>query len=110
MMTYPHINPIAFHLGPLSVHWYGLMYLVGFVGGWSLLALRIRRSPRGFQLEQLSDIFFYGALGIILGGRIGYELFYEFQDFIHAPWNLFAIWRGGMNKILEFIKQFIANP
>jgi len=96
-MTYPQINPIAFHLGPLAVHWYGLMYIVGFLGGWSLLAWRIKHSPRGFELEQLSDIFFYGALGIILGGRIGYELFYDFHGLIHHPLGLFAIWRGGMS-------------
>jgi phosphatidylglycerol:prolipoprotein diacylglycerol transferase len=94
---YPTIDPVAFHLGPLPVHWYGLMYLIGFLGGWGLLALRIRTSPRGFQQEQLSDLLFYAALGIIIGGRVGYMLFYDFGEWIHEPWRVFMIWQGGMS-------------
>ncbi|HSW69600.1 MAG TPA: prolipoprotein diacylglyceryl transferase [Gammaproteobacteria bacterium] len=97
MLIYPAIDPVAFHLGPLPVHWYGLMYLMGFIGGWGLLAMRIRRSPRGFTLEQLSDILFYVALGVILGGRLGYVLFYQFADTLEHPWHIFAIWQGGMS-------------
>jgi len=97
MLIYPNINPVALQLGPLSVHWYGLMYLLGFIGGWALLAMRIRHSPRGFKVEQLSDILFYAALGIILGGRVGYMLFYHLDEAIHHPWSIFAIWQGGMS-------------
>ncbi len=97
MLTYPSINPVALHLGPLSIHWYGLMYLIGFMAGWALLSLRIRHSPRGFQAEQISDILFYAALGIILGGRLGYMLFYQFDTAIHHPLSIFAIWEGGMS-------------
>ena len=97
MMYFPPLDPVAFHVGPLPVHWYGLMYLVGFLGGWSLLALRLRMSPRGFTLEQLSDILFYTALGIIVGGRVGYMLFYDFYASIHQPLQIFKIWQGGMS-------------
>jgi len=97
MLTYPQVNPVAFHLGPLSVHWYGLMYLVGFLGGWGLLSWRLRVSSRGFTQDQLSDIVFYAALGIIVGGRVGYVLFYDWQAFFAQPWRVFMIWQGGMS-------------
>lgn len=98
MLNYPEINPIAFHIGPLPVHWYGLMYLVGFVAGWCLLALRIRRAAQPLlQLEQLSDLLFYAALGIILGGRLGYMLFYNFSEAIHHPVSIVETWNGGMS-------------
>lgn len=97
MLTYPTIDPVAFHLGPLAVHWYGLMYLIGFIAGWGLLALRACNSSRGFKVEQVSDILFYGALGIILGGRLGYMLFYDLDDVLHYPLRIFMIWQGGMS-------------
>ncbi len=97
MLTYPNFDPVAFHLGPLPVHWYGLMYLIGFLGGWGLLTLRLRTSPRGFNAEQLSDLLFYAALGIIVGGRLGYMLFYNFDNMIYHPWRIFVIWEGGMS-------------
>ncbi|MDR3478940.1 MAG: prolipoprotein diacylglyceryl transferase [Gammaproteobacteria bacterium] len=97
MLTYPEINPIAFHVGPLSVHWYGLMYLIGFVGGWALLTWRVRHSERGFTADQISDILFYAALGIIVGGRVGYMLFYAWPDLSANPLLLFQIWKGGMS-------------
>lgn len=97
MIQYPAIDPVAFHIGPLSVHWYGLMYLLGFSSAWGMLALRLRSSPRGFTLEQLSDILFYSAVGVILGGRLGYVLFYGLSEFIQHPIRIFAIWEGGMS-------------
>lgn len=99
MLTYPEINPVAFHIGPLQVHWYGLMYLVGFVGAWCVLTLRIRKStyPRCLTEEQLSDVLFYSAIGIIVGGRVGYMLFYGWSDLVAYPLSLFEIWKGGMS-------------
>lgn len=85
MLTYPNINPIAFSLGPLKVHWYGLMYLIGFVGAWLLGYWRIKHYKLNWNNDQLSDLIFYSALGVILGGRVGYMLFYDFQEFIHHP-------------------------
>lgn len=97
MLTYPNINPIAFHLGPLPVYWYGLMYLVGFAACYGFLAVRIKTSDRGFTMEQLSDILFYAALGVIIGGRLGYVLFYDRVDIIHHPLHIFETWKGGMS-------------
>lgn len=98
-MQYPTINPVAFSIGPLSVHWYGIMYLIGFVGAWLLLSWRCRGGScaRSWTSENVSDIIFYGALGVILGGRIGYILFYNFSEFIHSPLMVFKIWQGGMS-------------
>ncbi|HSW93141.1 MAG TPA: prolipoprotein diacylglyceryl transferase [Gammaproteobacteria bacterium] len=97
MLTYPVINPVALQVGPLAVHWYGLMYLAGFILGWALLVMRVKRSPRGFQPNDISDILFYAALGVILGGRLGYMFFYQWDDTIHHPLHILEIWQGGMS-------------
>jgi phosphatidylglycerol:prolipoprotein diacylglycerol transferase len=98
MLTYPNIDPVAVHLGPVSIHWYGLMYLLGFVCCWAVCVARVRRDPgRGYTVDQISDMLFYTALGIILGGRIGYVVFYDWSDFTAHPWLIFAIWKGGMS-------------
>lgn len=96
-MEYPQINPIALSLGPLDIHWYGLMYLVGFAGAYFLANRRASQSNSGWTKEQVSDLIFYGALGVILGGRFGYVIFYNFGQFIDDPLWLFAIWEGGMS-------------
>jgi phosphatidylglycerol---prolipoprotein diacylglyceryl transferase len=95
MLQYPNINPIAFHLGPLKVHWYGLMYLLGFTIAWRLGVYRARMTKEWLP-SQVADIIFYGALGVVLGGRIGYVVFYDPQFFQH-PWFIFKIWDGGMS-------------
>lgn len=97
MLQYPSINPVALSLGPLAVHWYGLMYLVGFLGAWILLTFRTKKSNGLWSGENVSDIIFYGALGVILGGRIGYVLFYNFAEFLQSPLMIFKIWQGGMS-------------
>src|SRR5579875_1774941 len=89
MLAYPAINPVAFHIGSWPVYWYGLMYLVGFLLAWGFLSLRLRYAPRGYTQVQLSDIIFYAALGAIIGGRIGYMLFYDWGVFISQPLTLF---------------------
>lgn len=97
MLTYPTINPIAFHVGPLSVYWYGLMYVVAIMGAWGLATLRAQQPNSGWTANQVSDLIFYCALGVIIGGRIGYMLFYNFANFIQHPWILLQIWKGGMS-------------
>ena len=97
-MEYQTINPVAFSIFSWPVHWYGIMYLVGFFGGWGLLALRLRLSKRpAFTMQQLSDIIFYAALGAIIGGRVGYMFFYDWERFFAYPLLLFQIWKGGMS-------------
>ena len=97
MLTYPDFDPIALSLGPLKVRWYGLMYLVGFVGGWFVLRARARRLRLDWTEDQLSDLLFHVALGVVLGGRAGYILFYNFGAFQHDPLLLFRVWEGGMS-------------
>lgn len=96
MLQYPHMNPILVHIGPVAVHWYGIMYALGFLGAWWLATLRARKPNSGWQVEQVSDLIFYGALGVVIGGRVGYMLFYDLPGFLAHPWILFQIWTGGM--------------
>jgi phosphatidylglycerol---prolipoprotein diacylglyceryl transferase len=97
MLTYPDIDPIAIQLGPLQIHWYGIMYLVGFVGFWWLGYLRAQQPHSPVKPQQIGDMLFYGVLGVILGGRIGYIVFYGLSDFMENPLILFRIWEGGMS-------------
>jgi phosphatidylglycerol---prolipoprotein diacylglyceryl transferase len=98
-MVYLHqIDPIAFRLGPLQVHWYGIMYLLGFAAAWWLGRRRIRagRLP-GVDEQGFGDLLFYAMLGVVVGGRIGYILFYAFGEFLADPLMLFKVWEGGMS-------------
>ncbi len=97
MLTYPDIDSIAISLGPLDVHWYGLMYLLAFLGGWWLGRLRAARPGSGWKVQEVDELLFYIALGVILGGRCGYVLFYAFPGFLSDPLMLFRIWEGGMS-------------
>lgn len=98
MLMYPHINPIAVELGPLKVHWYGLMYVLSFT--FVLVAGRHRINKLGHPFlkpEMVDDFMFYAALGTILGGRIGYCLFYKPEFYFTHPIEIFTIWDGGMS-------------
>jgi phosphatidylglycerol:prolipoprotein diacylglycerol transferase len=98
MFVHPGFDPIAVSLGPLAVRWYGLMYIVGFALVWWFGRLRIKANPNGLWKQQdLDDVMFYGILGVILGGRIGYVLFYKLGDYINVPWKIFYVWEGGMS-------------
>jgi phosphatidylglycerol:prolipoprotein diacylglycerol transferase len=96
-MLAPDIDPVAISLGPLKVHWYGLMYLIGFAGGWALGVYRAGRPNSGWQRTDVGDVLFYIALGVILGGRLGYVLFYNLGYFAQHPLKIFALWDGGMS-------------
>lgn len=96
-MTYPEIDPVAIAIGPLQVHWYGLMYLVGFGIGWVLGIWRARQPNSGWTSEQVGDLVFYCAVGVILGGRFGYVVFYNFEQFLGDPLWLLRLWEGGMS-------------
>lgn len=96
MLQYTQPDPIALSLGPLQVRWYGLMYLVGFLGGWWLARQRGRSSGL-FTVNQADDLLFYMVLGVVLGGRIGYVLFYQWGRFLQEPGFLLRIWEGGMS-------------
>ncbi|MBK1640356.1 prolipoprotein diacylglyceryl transferase [Chromatium okenii] len=95
MLTYPEIDPVVLALGPLKVHWYGLMYLFGFSVAWMLA--RWRSAAAGWTTEQVDDLIFYGVIGTIVGGRLGYMLFYGFAQILDNPLTLFKVWEGGMS-------------
>src|SRR5579871_6719583 len=97
MIVYPHINPIAIRLGPLSVHWYGIMYLVGFAAAWWLARYRARQPNSSWRAVDVDDFLFYAMLGVILGGRIGYVLFYGLPLWRGDPLYPLKIWEGGMS-------------
>jgi phosphatidylglycerol:prolipoprotein diacylglycerol transferase len=96
-IVFPQIDPVIFSLGPLSVRWYGLMYLIAFLMA-NMIANRAADKPNsGWTRDQVSDLMFFGFLGVVLGGRVGYVLFYQFGLFLDDPMYLFRIWEGGMS-------------
>lgn len=107
MLTYPVIDPIALSLGPfelfgksmgpLQVHWYGVMYLLGFAGAWWLAMHRAAKPGAVCSRAQVEDLIVYGAMGVVLGGRCGYVLFYHFDRFLSDPVWLLRVWEGGMS-------------
>ena len=97
MLTHPNIDPIAFSIGPLAVRWYGLMYLAGFAAGWWLGVRRIAKGRAPITRAQLDDLLFLIVLGVILGGRLGYVLFYKPGHYAAHPLEIFYIWQGGMS-------------
>jgi len=108
MLNYPNIDPVALALGPLKVHWYGITYLIGFVGAWLLGKHRAQRDFSPISPEAVEDLIYFAALGVILGGRIGYILFYHFGMFLENPLVLFKIWQGGMSFHGGMLGVFVA--
>jgi phosphatidylglycerol:prolipoprotein diacylglycerol transferase len=97
LLIHPNIDPIAFSIGPLAVRWYGLMYLAGFAIGWWLGTRRIAKGLAPITRAQLDDLLFLVVLGVILGGRLGYVLFYKPTYYAAHPLEILAIWQGGMS-------------
>jgi len=97
VIVHPSIDPVAVSLGPLQVHWYGLMYLAGFAAAWWLGRWRAREAWRGFRPADVDDLVFFSVLGILLGGRLGYLLFYGWERLAADPGYAFRVWEGGMS-------------
>jgi phosphatidylglycerol:prolipoprotein diacylglycerol transferase len=97
MLIHPQIDPIAFSIGPLAVRWYGLMYLAGFAAGWWLGQRRIKAGRAPITRQQFDDLIFLAVLGVIVGGRLGYVLFYKPGYYAAHPLEIFAVWQGGMS-------------
>jgi phosphatidylglycerol:prolipoprotein diacylglycerol transferase len=96
-MQHPQFDPVALSLGPFAIHWYGLMYLLSFLVGWAAAVYRTRLPHVHWTKDDISDFLFYVVLGVVLGGRIGYMLFYHPDILLSDPLELFYIWNGGMS-------------
>ncbi len=100
MLVHPQIDPVALQVGPLAIHWYGLMYLLAFAQFVLLGRFRIRQEPyksMQWTLKDVEDILFWGVLGVIIGGRLGYALFYMPRFYLSNPLSILKLWEGGMS-------------
>lgn len=97
MITYPNFNPIALKIGPFQIYWYGVMYLLSFVLAWVLARYRVKRYALDWKMSEVEDLIFFAAIGVILGGRLGYMLFYSQGLWYKDPFSLFRLWEGGMS-------------
>ena len=116
MLLHPQIDPIALQLGPLAIHWYGLTYLAAFALFVGLARLRLKHEPYAAQValgtwskQDIEDILFYGVMGVILGGRIGYCLFYNPGYYLEHPLEVLAVWQGGMSFHGGMLGVFVAT-
>lgn len=109
MLVHPQFDPVAFHLGPIAVRWYGLMYLVGFALFIVLGKYRARQNLlTGWHPRDIDDMLFYGVFGVIVGGRIGYILFYKPFHYLAHPLEVLELWQGGMSFHGGFLGVLIA--
>jgi len=113
MLIHPQFDPVALSLGPLSIRWYGLMYLVAFIAFYLLGRHRIRQGKAAsdgtpWSEEELDDLLFWGVLGVVLGGRLGQVLFYEPAYYFSHPLEIIAVWKGGMSFHGGFLGVLIA--
>ena len=96
-IAFPAIDPVAVEIGPLAIRWYALAYVMGILVGWRYMVVLARRSPAGLAARDIDDFVLWATLGIVLGGRLGYVLFYRPGDYLHDPLSAFALWQGGMS-------------
>lgn len=96
-LTYPEISPIAFSLGPIAIRWYSLAYLFGILIAWFLILRNNDKNKLGYTKQHIEDLVFYITLGIIIGGRLGYAIFYGGSEMWLKPWKLLELWKGGMS-------------
>jgi phosphatidylglycerol:prolipoprotein diacylglycerol transferase len=97
VLLFPQFDPVLFELGPLVIRWYALAYIAGLVLGWQMLRRLVTRAPAVATVEQADDYLTWVTLGVVLGGRLGYVLFYQPGRFLAAPLEIFAVWQGGMS-------------
>jgi phosphatidylglycerol---prolipoprotein diacylglyceryl transferase len=109
MIPYPHIDPVIVQVGPLAVRWYGMMYVAGFVLSYLLLIYQIGRKSVAVTRAQLDDLYFYLILGLLIGARLGYVIFYNLTFFLEHPLEIFVLWHGGMSFHGGLIGAFLAG-
>lgn len=96
-MTYPMIDPVIFEIGPLQVRWYGLMYIIGFACAYLILLYLSRRRVFAMERSEIEDLLVYGIVGLLLGARVGYCIFYNLAFYLANPLKIFAVWEGGLS-------------
>jgi len=96
-IPYPSISPVFFELGPLQFRWYGLMYLIGLATAYFYIKHKVERKGLAITKDQIYDMVVWAALGIFIGGRLGYTLFYNFSYYVQHPAKIIAVWEGGMS-------------
>lgn len=109
-MNLPNIDPVFLSIGPLQLRWYGLMYVLSFVATYFIIGSEVKRKQLSLTKDDLADLVFYGAMGVVLGGRLGYIIFYNLPYYIANPLKLLAVWEGGMSfhgGLLGVITAFI---
>jgi phosphatidylglycerol---prolipoprotein diacylglyceryl transferase len=97
MLTYPNIDPVIFQIGPLVFRWYGFMYAIGFVSSYVLVLYQVKRRKLSIDRSKIDDLYFTAILGLIIGGRLGYTLFYNPLFYLRNPLEIFMVWHGGMS-------------
>lgn len=96
-MPFPAIDPIAIEIGPIAIRWYALAYIAGLLGGWWYVRWLVRRPPKPMTVTQVDDFLVWATLGVVIGGRLGYVLFYKPLYYLSSPLEIFAVWQGGMS-------------
>lgn len=109
MLQFPHIDPVIFKIGPLAMRWYGLMYVFGFASSYLLVMHQMKKKKLTFDRESIDDLFFYLIIGLIIGARLGYVLFYNLAFYLENPLDAFAVWHGGMSFHGGLIGTFVAG-
>ncbi len=108
-MQFPNIDPVIFSIGPLSLRWYGLMYILGFAASYCLVLYQLRNKALGIQKAFMDDLFFYLIIGLVVGARLGYIIFYNLKFYIQNPLEIFILWHGGMSFHGGLLGTFIAG-
>ena len=107
-MPFPEIDPIIFEIGPLAIRWYSLAYIVGLVGGWLYMKRLAVRKPAVCDGDAVDDFLFWATIGVVLGGRLGIVLFYQFDYYMANPAKIIAVWEGGMSFHGGFLGVVVA--
>ena len=109
VIPYPEIDPVLLHLGPLSIRWYALAYIAGLVAGWQIVRRLCEQPPKVLTPAKIDDFLLWAALGVILGGRLGYVLFYKLGFYLSNPLSILTLWEGGMSFHGGFLGVIVAT-
>src|SRR5262245_53467371 len=109
VLPFPHIDPVFLRLGPVQLRWYGLMYMLSFIIGYFLLRRYSKLKKLELSTDDLYDLLFFIILGVMIGGRLGYVLLYDVRSYMQSPWDILAIWQGGMSFHGGFVGVVLAT-